>query len=298
MKNQNYKIKIILGASVVFFTMTCVAQAISISPQMIEFRSSPGEIKEFKIKLKNDEKTEICFKLEVEAIRKMSADGSPVFDTITASRIIAPWFAVKEKNVCAKPGEIINPTLVIQIPQNTRPAGYYAAAYFTSVSNGLGDAGSAIINRVGVLVAVRVDGGAILEQGKISQFAYDRISKKFLIDFINDGTIHLRPYGEIVIKNNAGQIIATLPFNEGGVLVLPASNRHFEILWDKRLYENSLATLQVLYGTGPKMASATTELKAQVLENEINSRLGVIGLLIIGALALGFIVKKIRRNYV
>ena len=295
MKYPKYKIKINIIILIAFFVGCGMAQAISITPSVIEFRAKPGEMKEFKIKLKNNEKSDICFKLDVEAIKKMNSDGSPVFDTITASRMIAPWFSIKENNICAKSGETINFTLAIKIPDNAKPAGYYAAAYFSSLPNAA-ETGSAVVNRIGILVAIRVDGTIIQEQAKISQFIFDGINKKFIIDFTNDGTVHLRPYGEIIIKTNTGKAIDNLPFNEAGVLVLPASTRHFEILWDNRLYESAVATIEILYGTGPKKALAAIALEAQAPKTETNNRLMVFISLIAGAIILGYIIKKIRRN--
>ncbi len=296
MKNIKNKIKIIIVSLTALFILPQYVGAFSIAPQVIEFRTTPGEIKEFKIKIKNDEKTDLCFKLEIEAISKMNQNGSPVFGTITDSLAIAPWFSLKEKSICAKSGEVINPTLVIQIPNTVRTAGIYATAYLTPTFTTQNNQGPTVINRIGTLIAIRLDQIISVEQGNIAQFGYDKTNKKFLIDFKNDGTIHLRPYGEIVIKTEAGRIVDTLPFNETGGLVLPDSNRYFEILWDKRLYENSLATLQILYGTGPKMTSATTALKAQTQKNEMNSRLMVIALLVIGVIVLRLVIKKIRRN--
>lgn len=290
------KIKNIIGVILFFFLSFNLAQAISIAPSVIEFRAKPGETKEFKIKIKNDEKNEVCFKLAVEAISKMNADGSPVFDTVAASDTIAPWFSLKEKNICAKPGEIISPTLVVRIPNNIKPAGYYAAVYFISSPQNSTAIGSTIVNRVGVLVAIRVDGENVLEQARIGQFIFDEDNKKFIVDFVNEGTVHLRPYGEIVIKTDSGRVVDTLLFNQDGVLVLPGSSRRFLMLWDKSLNENSLATLNIFYGTGPKQATAVVSLKKETAKNEMKTRLMIIGLLVLGAVAFGYVIKKIRRN--
>lgn len=290
------KINLIIISLVLIFIWPPLVVAISISPPIIEFRANPGEQKEFKIKLKNEENNALCFKLEIEAVKKMQPDGSPIFDTAATSQLISPWFRIKENDLCAKSGETIAPTLVIQIPISVESAGYYAVAFFTPILNDAVNAGSSIINRLGVLIALRLDGQTINEQARLHQFIYDENNKKFLIDFQNEGNIHLRPYGEIVIKTADGQEIEKMPFNEAGVLVLPKSNRQFEINWTKNLEKKALATLEVFYGTGPKKVTATTVISARIPKKQIDKRLLVIGLLVGGALILGYIIKKIRKN--
>ena len=287
--------KIIVSLTLLFILPQCVG-AFSISPQVIEFRAVPGESKEFKIKLKNDEKIDLCFKLEIEAISKMDQNGSPLFGTITDSLAISPWFSVKEKNICAKSGELITPTLLIKIPNTVRTAGMYAAAYFRPIITEQNDQGPTVVNRVGTLIAIRLDQIIAVEQGNITQFSYDKTNKKFLVDFVNDGNIHLRPYGDIIIKNNDGAIIETISFNEVGALVLPGSMRHFEIFWNKHLYKSATATLQILYGTGPKMVTATTVLTAEFETNKNNKKFIIIALLVLVVIIIRYILKKIRRN--
>ncbi len=63
------------------------------------------------------------------------------------------------------------------------------------------------------------------------------------LTFKNLGNIHLKPKGDIVIRNWSGNQTNALPFNEGGGNVLPGSKRRFENSWQLSLRNIGLYTV-------------------------------------------------------
>ena len=265
-KNKNKIIKIFFG-TIIALTPFFGAEAISLRPQLIEFRTSPGILTEHKVKITNDEKNTLCVALETENISSMSPTGAPIYQ-ITENIGLAEWISLAEKSICLLPQETKEVRLAITIPATASLSGYYAAAFFTPTSTPQQSNGAALINRVGILIAARIDTSKTIEQGMISKFAYDDEAKNFIIEFKNEGNVHLRPYGEITLKNKKDEIILTSQVNTDGLLVLPGSTRHFVIPLQKQLFGQIEAEVNLFYGTGPKSAVAKITISFPEIKNK------------------------------
>ncbi len=285
--------------ALVIFALSMISgfgvQAFSIAPKTIEFRAKPGSVNQFKININNDETSSVCWKLEIQPIAGMTNTGSPIFNNEPSE--IASWIKLDRPTVCALAGQTVTSTLIITIPSVVTSSSYYAAVFFTPAITTSTQNGSAVINRVGTLIAIRLDGVPALEQGKISAFSFDGQQKKFIVDFTNDGDVYLRPYGDIIIKNKKGAVLETLPFNEQGMIVLPNSNRLFETIWTKRMYEPVVATLEIFYGTGPKAATASTEINFAGVSDGMESKIITVIALVLLAILIKVAAKKIRSTH-
>lgn len=296
-QKQKFLIKFFTSFTLILLPLF-FAQALIISPQIIEFRTNPGKTTEHMVKIKNNESAPTCFELQTENIESMLPDGAPVFLN-NKQTALASWVALFDQEVCLKPNEFKTIKLLISIPAVVDKNSYYAAAFFSPVSlnkNGQDNAVS-LINRIGVLIAARIDTGTTLEQGNVSKFFYNKANKSFEFDFSNEGNVHLRPYGSIVLKNKKGETVETMAVNQEGALVLPQSARRFTVPQKKQLFGKITATLQIFYGTGPKSAVSTITIAFPEIKNK-NSYLAIVLPLVAVSILFGRQTLKRRRTYV
>ncbi len=128
----------------------------------------------------------------------------------------------------------------IKIPENAQPGGYYASVIIASnpAQSNREQTGARTISRVGVLFFVRVN-GEVKEEGKISDFRITGDRKVFLqgspynfeVQFNNTGTVHLVPFGNIVVSNIFGKKIGEVKVDP--YFSMPGSLRYREVVWDR-----------------------------------------------------------------
>jgi hypothetical protein len=82
--------------------------------------------------------------------------------------------------------------------------------------------------------------GDVREVGNIAEFGfenpqvwYNHLPVNFMLRFENSGNVHLRPTGNLIIKNWYGRTVANIKVNEDYKSVLPMSIRRFTFGWDK-----------------------------------------------------------------
>ena len=67
----------------------------------------------------------------------------------------------------------------------------------------------------------------------------NRLPATFATRFQNEGNIHLRPTGSVVVKNLFGSTSAELVMNQNGGATLPDSIRRYETTWEKSTVEET-----------------------------------------------------------
>jgi len=113
------------------------------------------------------------------------------------------------------------------------------------------------------LLNVKKEGAKM--QGKLIKFStensfYEYPPVKFALNFENTGNVHVRPHGNIFIKDAFGRQVGILDINGGQGNVLPQSVRIFNSTWD----DGFITVEPKLVGGQPKLdknGKAETELK-------------------------------------
>ena len=223
---------IILGLN--FFSSQSLA--LTVSPAKFEFSADPGDTIQSQIILINEQKIPLVFQVSFERMTVRGEYGEPVF---TGEKIdLATWIKVTPSKVTLGPGEEKKIPLIIDVPKNADPGGHYAAIFWRTVSPEGGGSGMGITMRVAALVLLSVS-GEVIELGEILNFRADKelvnsLPINFDFGFKNTGTVHLKPEGEIVIKNIFGKRVEILEANSEGYNVLPQSERIFSTSWGSK----------------------------------------------------------------
>ncbi|MFH0853701.1 MAG: hypothetical protein V1853_04835 [bacterium] len=222
------------------FFIAQTANALTLIPPSFETAVDPGVSLDTTIKLYNE--TQNTLQLYPEAV-SFTADGETgnptyVFDELEVGA--ATWFDLPTGPVTLGAGERIVIPITINPPADAEPGGHYVTVFFgTEPPDTTGSGSVSIGTKLGSLFLLRVFGD-VEEAGTIVEFltedgatSFNHLPVTLFTRFQNTGNIHLRPAGNITIKNILGGETAVLEFNPNGGATLPDTIRRYENIWEK-----------------------------------------------------------------
>lgn len=210
---------------------------ISISPFLQELEVPKGGTINAAIELYNNSERDITVFLSTRDF--LPGDrGEPQFipddeyNDITFS--LAAWIELESGNqVTLTPGEMKQIRYSVNPPENAEQGTHYGAILF-SLTDGPTLSGVGITQSVGTIIIVGY--GEARSQGELQFTAAPKVvwwnSKiEFTATFNNTGRVHVKPKGEVRIKNIFGRVVATPVINRDAANVLPQSDRTFISDW-------------------------------------------------------------------
>ena len=210
--------------------------ALTVGPVKLEHSIDPGNSISGQILLLNDREETKTFYPVFE--KYIEVDGEKKF--LPGESEIASWFELPSA-VTLEPNEQKMIPFTIRIPEGAEPGGHFAVMWW-STAPPVKEPGSevAIVSRVGILVYLRIS-GEIQESGRLVSFGVSN-QKRFLnylpinfsVVFESTGNVHLKPQGEIKIKDIFGRTKEVLKVNEFGLSVLPQSKKTFVATWGSK----------------------------------------------------------------
>lgn len=207
---------------------------VTVSPTFIELSAKPGATVTQQVKLRNNTDREIKVIPEVKIMGGDEQGGLTIKETKEEH---LSWILLDSEEISLKPREWSTVNFSINIPEDAA-YGYYWALSFTSgdtkVTTQTGTTLAASL-AVPVLLSVQKDGakteGKFLEFKSDSSF-YEFPPITFTTQFQNSGNVHIRPQGNVFIKDFLGRTVGTLTINESQGSILPTLNRSFETSWN------------------------------------------------------------------
>lgn len=228
-----------------------------ISPPTKEQEILPGNMVEGIIRVTNlNSERDLVVTAEPKDFTAGGLDGEPEFlDESNGSYSLANWIIIN-KSFDLKSGETKEISYKINVPANAEPGGHYGSVLFTpKVAAGTGANGVVALPTVASLILVTVPGD-IAYSGSIKSFSTNKnlyLDSKNLVEFLssfeNAGSVHVKPKGNIVIKNIFGKESAKISYNEKSGNVLPGSPREFKNSWQKDYgFGRYVAELNLTFG--------------------------------------------------
>lgn len=229
-----YFLKISLPAIVISFTLAIIAQtvlaqeapprSIVISPPTIEHTLNPGERAEGILKVTNNGNTDLTFSANVHDFIVEDKNGTPTIlteDLLSDKYSGASWIAVTPSTftVPAQTTKEIN--YFLQVPLDAAAGGRYAAAIYEPIDLIQVDGTGAGVNtQLGSLFYITV-AGPVTESAEVISFHAPSFSEyppvAVTTEIANNSDVHIKPSGNIVIKNMFGQEIARQDFTGGNI---------------------------------------------------------------------------------
>jgi len=245
---------------------------IQISAPVYNFGIDPGGSAQDIVKVRNVSNSAQTFYPEVFDFRPIGETGAPEFlinkkeDSYTYS--LASWVKISKESITLKPNESTALNFTINVPSDAEPGGRYAGILFGTVPPQPKGTEIAISNKVGSLLLVRVSGDAkelaTLKEFSTPNNSYENPPVDFVARVENTGNVHVRPKGNITIKDTFGRKVASVDINSKEGAVLPDSIRRFdkdsdELSWNPGGFTigKYTATLLLNYGDPAKQLTGT-----------------------------------------
>lgn len=215
-------------------------QAIQVSPVLVELNATPGGTYKIKLNLTNVSAGALRLVPSVNDFRAKDESGTPEIlfedeeDSLTYS--LRQWIRnLPELQLEPKQSQVLE--VDVTVPEDAEPGGHYGVIRYSGAAPDVEESGVALSASIGVLVLARVDGD-VNESLRTEEFFVAKSGEKrgwverppvtFVTRLRNDGNVHLKPKGDIVVKNMFGSVVAELPVNAEGRNILPNSIRRFE----------------------------------------------------------------------
>jgi len=260
MKKLNY---LLLSGGVIALALALqvgTAQAVSISPLNFELNANPGDKLSNVVRIYNDLDSEISVNMEVQDFVAAGERGEVLIkEGENTSYSLAKWVTLLPETFTIPPKSSQMVEFIVRAPADAEPGGHYGSVLASiSGSSTLGAVG--INQKVGSLLLLNV-AGEVSENLGVSDFTAPAFSESgpesLSARFTNDGTVHLKPRGFVLVKNMFGAEVAKVDLPQ--LNVLPQSTRKVDIpLKLDNQFGRYEATLAAIYGASNEPISAVT----------------------------------------
>lgn len=249
MKNRSIVLAVL---TTLFFTglfLVRSATAITLIPPSFEYGAKPSETIQTKVKIFNETTQAVTLYSSTANFKAKDETGVPDFLTTVEDGTLATWISLAPGPFVLQPGERLEVPVEIAVPKNAGAGGHFAGIFFSpQAPQPAGQTSEVVIgSKIAALVLLRIE-GEIREAGTIAEFAtatgqttFNRLPIDFLLRFQNNGNVHVRPTGNITVRNMLGGTSTVLPINSTQGAVLPASTRKFEATWEKTMGSSARA---------------------------------------------------------
>lgn len=166
---------------------------------------------------------------------------------------LASWISLKNgSTLTIEAGKDAVVEYIVNPPANAEEGTHYGAILFSN-THGSSLAGVDIKQSVGTIILVSY--GQARPSGEVEYSVNKNVQWwsggfEFTNKFINTGNVHVKPKGEVVVKNILGQVVATPQLNKDASNVLPKSERTFLTSWlpENWRFGRYSAELNIIYG--------------------------------------------------
>jgi hypothetical protein len=277
---------LIIGVALVLYSASLVApvalaatsggsgsgQALEISPPVMTLTANPGQVLKTKISLRDVTDGDLSVSNEIDDFVAAGEDGTPKIllgqDANDSPFSMKDWVQPLPQ-LLLKSKQIKTLDVVINVPKSASPGGHYGVIRFTGTPPGLTGSGVSLSASLGALMLITVNGD-IKENLTVQQFSVGMLNSDKTVgkaaNFFeaaplaftelikNEGNIHEKPTGQVIIKDMFGKPVAGLNINLPPRNILPDSTRKFtqnldkSVIGTKRLFGHYTATLTVKYG--------------------------------------------------
>lgn len=283
-------------------------QALEIAPPVLNLSGNPGAVVKSEIKLRNVSSSAMVVTTAVNDFTANSTTESGDPKIIIDNKEPNPYSMIEwvkpYSQLTLKSKQMVTLPVMITIPKNAAPGGYFAALRFTGRPAELDSTGVSLSASIASLVLLKVNGAAkeavsledfTVKQNSITGTLFESTPLQFGERIKNSGNIHEQPTGLITIKDMFGKVVTNLSVNADQRNILPQSIRKFEQPLDSQaigsrvLFGHYTADLSLTYGAN------NTVIKKQISFWVIPYR--IIGLVILGIIAAFFLFRFLIRRY-
>lgn len=293
------------GAAILGLALKIHAQetvrTITIVPPAVEQNVNPGDIREGKLKVVNDGNEPLTFNATIRDYVVEDNHGTPLIlppNTLSNKYSGAAWVGVTPYSFTVPPHQRQELNYYLQVPLDAKPGGHYAAVVYEPTKTlGVEGTGTGVNTQIGTLFYFNV-AGQITEQASVIKFFTKAFQEygpiKITTEILNNGDLHIKPRGSIVLKNMLGQKVEEKALEEHNIF--PARSLVFENVFGKKFMMGKY-TAQLLATYGKNNNQTLTALVTFYVFPWKAATVTLLVLIIIILLALLFTKRKKNRKH-
>jgi hypothetical protein len=245
-RGGSVRISALFFSVLVFLFSANAAFAVSVSPPVVEMTLDRESNKIGAISIINTEDHQVSYDVSFQNFIAKGEEGQQEFVESNLVFRDLDWILPQNDKITIEAGQRIDFGYKVRVPKDASPGGHYLVMFLSKKTNpDVDGTGASVNSKIGVLFFIRVN-GAVVEKLDVESFRLmqtkdelNRLPVLFESRFINSGNVHVRPAGDIVIKNALGNISAVIPLNPKGSMVLTNSIRRVESQWKKNINAES-----------------------------------------------------------
>lgn len=237
-----------------FFVLT-PAQAVTVGPAKIDQAADPGDVISGSFFVMNEGDKEALFSSEIEIFFEEGGEKK-FYPADPASRDLPFWFDQIEP-VVLKAGEQRYVPFTVRVPSDASPGGHYAVVWWKTQPLGGEGSGVGVVTRAGVLMYLRISGDVNEAARLVSITDKDQrffwsLPVSIAVLFKNDGNVHLKPNGDLFVRNILGKERAHFAINKTNYIVFPGQPHKMIMPWEPRFaFGPYKVALDLAYGKDP-----------------------------------------------
>lgn len=218
---------------------------LSVTPPLFQLSLVPGETWRSGIRVDNRNSMDVTVVPKVMDYLSAGERGEGTFLDAERNTLsphsLGKWISLNTEPILLRSGESAFVPFTLSVPMNAEPGGHYAGILIGTDARSGEKGESAVMNistMVSSILSLRIS-GEIDERGRVRELSsshkmYRSPDATFTLRFENLGNVHVRPVGDIVIRDMWGNIHSRVPVNTGEEnlgTVLPLSTRKFTFAW-------------------------------------------------------------------
>lgn len=239
------------------------AVSLAVSPQSIDVTANPGETLENTFRLTNASPDQVDIVTTPKNFVPLGEEGAVDLTVDDTGFSLAEWVTVSPDTAQISPGATQDFNVTIAVPENAEPGSHFGSVVFQTIPPEQEGSAALVSQEIAPVILVKV-AGDVTESAEIVEFRaeesfYSTQDEYNLFSRIeNDGTVHFKPAGNIIIKNMWGNEVATIDLERRNVL--PDSIRQITTTWQPEGLQlgRYSATLTLVLDNGSEIKTAET----------------------------------------
>jgi hypothetical protein len=215
------------------FASTAAAAQYSVSPLIIDLELEKRDIVTKDVTITNKDANQIRVFASVNEV-SLDENGA-IKEFVQPSMVddrsssVTSWIQVTRKRIEIPPGESVTIPVTFKVHPDVQSGEYHAVIGFAEGSN-QPEAVSKVMNGVAPVVAVRIGVDKVqnqflrLERFSVKRFVTERTENEILYALQNPGDDPVTPAGEIIIYDNNGTEVASVPVNPDKLTAEPSKS--------------------------------------------------------------------------
>ena len=264
---------------------------ISVSPTVFELSANPGDVINNSFRIVNGTDQEMTLRTTPKNFTASGEEGAVDLTEEETSFSLASWITVNPSQVVIPARGSQTFDFQIVVPDTAEPGGHFGSVIVSTQPISIDASGAAVSQEAGPLILVSV-AGDITKTGQIVEFTaqkgfWEKGPVVLETRVENQGNVHFKPSGTIVIKDMFGRQVTSIDLEERNVL--PGTVRKLTNEWGPGFAVGRYtADLSVVFDDGQTVATASTSFIVFPYKIIIPA--------LLGAILLVFLLVRFRRR--